>query len=231
MRIFRLIYIIYIALRFGLDEFILSHSKLKPLQCVLNVLLFWRNKQTPRGERLRLALESLGPIFVKFGQMLSTRRDIIAPDIADELAKLQDQVPPFAFAEVENVITGAFDQSLSELFQDFDETPIASASVAQVHFAHLPHGEPVAVKVLRPNIEKTIAHDLLLMDTIAWLLQGISSEIKRLKPREVVAEFARHTQSELDLTLEAANCSQLGRNFSDKSKLIVPEVHWITDCP
>lgn len=226
MRIFRLIYIIYIALRFGLDEFILSHSKLKPLQCVLNVLLFWRNKQTPRGERLRLALESLGPIFVKFGQMLSTRRDIIAPDIADELAKLQDQVPPFAFAEVEKVITSAFDQSLSELFQDFDETPVASASVAQVHFAHLPHGEPVAVKVLRPNIEKTIAHDLLLMDTIAWLLQGISSEIKRLKPREVVAEFARHTQSELDLTLEAANCSQLGRNFSDKSKLIVPEVHW-----
>lgn len=226
MRIFRLIYIIYIALRFGLDEFILSHSKLKPLQCVLNVLLFWRNKQTPRGERLRLALESLGPIFVKFGQMLSTRRDIIAPDIADELAKLQDQVPPFAFAEVEKVITGAFGQSLSELFQDFDETPVASASVAQVHFAHLPHGEPVAVKVLRPNIEKTIAHDLLLMDTIAWLLQGISSEVKRLKPREVVAEFARHTQSELDLTLEAANCSQLGRNFSDKSKLIVPEVHW-----
>lgn len=226
MRIFRLIYIIFIALRFGLDEFILSHTKLKPLQYVLNTLLFWRNKQIPRGERLRLALESLGPIFVKFGQMLSTRRDLIAPDIADELTKLQDQVPPFAFAEVERVITNAFEQPLSALFLDFDEVPIASASVAQVHFAHLPHGEPVAVKVLRPNIEKTIAHDLLLMDTMAWLLQSISSEIKRLKPREVVAEFARHTQSELDLTLEAANCSQLGRNFSDKTKLIVPEVHW-----
>lgn len=226
MRIFRLIYIIFIALRFGLDEFILSHTKLKPLQYVLNTLLFWRNKQIPRGERLRLALESLGPIFVKFGQMLSTRRDLIAPDIADELTKLQDQVPPFAFAEVESVITNAFGQPLSTLFLDFDEVPIASASVAQVHFAHLPHGEPVAVKVLRPNIEKTIAHDLLLMDTMAWLLQSISSEVKRLKPREVVAEFARHTQSELDLTLEAANCSQLGRNFSDKTKLIVPEVHW-----
>lgn len=226
MRIFRLIYIIFIALRFGLDEFILSHTKLKPLQYVLNTLLFWRNKQIPRGERLRLALESLGPIFVKFGQMLSTRRDLIAPDIADELTKLQDQVPPFAFAEVERVITNAFEQPLSALFLDFDEVPIASASVAQVHFAHLPHGEPVAVKVLRPNIEKTIAHDLLLMDTMAWLLQSISSEVKRLKPREVVAEFARHTQSELDLTLEAANCSQLGRNFSDKTKLIVPEVHW-----
>jgi ubiquinone biosynthesis protein len=226
MRIFRLIYIIFIALRFGLDEFILSHTKLKPLQYVLNTLLFWRNKQIPRGERLRLALESLGPIFVKFGQMLSTRRDLIAPDIADELTKLQDQVPPFAFTEVERVITNAFEQPLSALFLDFDEVPIASASVAQVHFAHLPHGEPVAVKVLRPNIEKTIAHDLLLMDTMAWLLQSISSEVKRLKPREVVAEFARHTQSELDLTLEAANCSQLGRNFSDKTKLIVPEVHW-----
>lgn len=226
MRVFRLIYIIYIALRFGLDEFILYHGKLKPLQCVLNTLLFWRNKQIARGERLRLALESLGPIFVKFGQMLSTRRDIIPPDIADELARLQDQVPPFAYAEVEKVITAAFGQPLSALFLDFDETPVASASVAQVHFAHLPHGEPVAVKVLRPNIEKTIAHDLQLMDTIAWLLQGISSEVKRLKPREVVAEFARHTQSELDLTLEAANCSQLGRNFSDKSQLIVPEVHW-----
>jgi len=226
MRIFRLIYIIYIALRFGLDDFILIHGRLKPLQCALNMLLFWRSKKTPRGERLRLALENLGPIFVKFGQMLSTRRDIIPPDIADELAKLQDQVPPFAYAEVEKIITASFGQPLYELFHDFDETPVASASVAQVHFAHLPHGEPVAVKVLRPGIEKTIAHDLLLMDTVAWLLQSISSEVRRLKPREVVAEFARHTESELDLTLEAANCSQLGRNFSDKSKLIVPEVHW-----
>ncbi|OYY03736.1 MAG: ubiquinone biosynthesis regulatory protein kinase UbiB, partial [Mehylophilales bacterium 35-46-6] len=121
MRIFRLIYIIFIALRFGLDEFILSHTKLKPLQYVLNTLLFWRNKQIPRGERLRLALESLGPIFVKFGQMLSTRRDLIAPDIADELTKLQDQVPPFAFTEVERVITNAFEQPLSALFLDFDE--------------------------------------------------------------------------------------------------------------
>lgn len=226
MRIFRLFYIIFIALRFGLDEFILSHSKLKPLQYVINGLLFWRDKQTPRGARLRLALERLGPIFVKFGQMLSTRRDLIPPDIADELAKLQDRVPPFPFQEVEKVITAAFNQPLDQLFFQFDEVPIASASVAQVHFAHLPHGEPVAVKVLRPNIENTIAHDLRLMDTIAWLLQGISSEVRRLKPREVVAEFARHTQSELDLTLEAANCSLLGRNFADKSMLLVPEVHW-----
>jgi len=226
MRIFRLFYIIFITLRFGLDEFILSHSKLKPLQSTIGTLLFWRNTNTPRGARLRLALEALGPIFVKFGQMLSTRRDLIPADIADELAKLQDQVPPFSFAEVESIITQAFNEPLAQRFSQFDETPVASASVAQVHFAHLPHGEPVAVKVLRPNIEKTIAHDLLLMDTVALLLQSISAEFKRLKPREIVAEFARHTESELDLTLEAANCSLLGRNFADKSMLIVPDVHW-----
>jgi len=226
MRIFRLFYIIFITLRFSLDELILSHSKLKPLQSIIGTLLFWRNTNTPRGARLRLALETLGPIFVKFGQMLSTRRDLIPADIADELAKLQDQVPPFSFAEVEAIITQAFNEPLAQRFSQFDETPVASASVAQVHFAHLPHGEPVAVKVLRPNIEKTIAHDLLLMDTVALLLQSISSEFKRLKPREIVAEFARHTESELDLTLEAANCSLLGRNFADKSMLIVPDVHW-----
>jgi len=127
---------------------------------------------------------------------------------------------------VENIITQAFNEPLAQRFSQFDETPVASASVAQVHFAHLPHGEPVAVKVLRPNIEKTIAHDLLLMDTFALVLQSISAEFKRLKPREIVAEFARHTESELDLTLEAANCSLLGRNFADKSMLIVPDVHW-----
>ena len=226
MRIFRLLYIIFITLRFGLDEFILSHSKLKPLQSTIGILLFWRNTNTPRGARLRLALETLGPIFVKFGQMLSTRRDLIPADIADELTKLQDQVPPFSFAEVENIITQAFNEPLTQRFSQFDKTPVASASVAQVHFAHLPHGEPVAVKVLRPNIEKTIAHDLLLLDTFAWLLQSVSAEFKRLKPREIVAEFARHTESELDLTLEAANCSLLGRNFADKSMLIVPDVHW-----
>lgn len=226
MRIFRLFYIVFIALRFSLDDFILSHTKLKPLQYLINGLLFWRNKQVSRGERLRLALETLGPIFVKFGQMLSTRRDLIPADIADELAKLQDQVPPFTFSEVDKVIVGAFNQPLSQLFSQFDEIPIASASVAQVHFAHLPDGKEVAVKVLRPNIEKTIAQDLRLMDTIAWLGQAISTEIKKLKPREIVAEFARHTESELDLTLEAANCSLLGRNFEDKSMLIVPEVHW-----
>ncbi|MES1986456.1 MAG: AarF/UbiB family protein, partial [Pseudomonadota bacterium] len=225
MRIFRLFYIIYIALRFGLDEFILSHTKLKPLQSIINVLLFWRDKSKPRGERLRLALEALGPIFVKFGQMLSTRRDLIPLDIADELAKLQDQVPPVAFAEIESVIHEAFSLPLNQVFSSFEETAIASASVAQVHFAYLLDGTPVAVKVLRPGIAKVINHDLELLDTAAWLLQGISAEVKRLKPREVVAEFAEHTHSELDLTLEAANCTRLSSNFPDK-RLLVPHVYW-----
>ncbi|MEQ1488327.1 MAG: ubiquinone biosynthesis regulatory protein kinase UbiB [Methylotenera sp.] len=225
MRIFRLFYIIYIALRFGLDEFILSHTKLKPLRGLINGLLFWRNKNRPRGERLRLALEALGPIFVKFGQMLSTRRDLIPLDIADELAKLQDQVPPFAFAEVEKTIQTAFNLPLHDVFLSFEELAIASASVAQVHFAHLLDGTPVAVKVLRPGIAKTISHDLELLDTGAWLLQTLSSEGRRLKPREVVAEFAEHTHSELDLTLEAANCTRLAGNFPDKT-LLVPDVYW-----
>ena len=225
MRFFRLIYIIFIALRFGLDDLFLAHTKLKPLQSLINGLLFWRNKQRPRGERLRLALEALGPIFVKFGQMLSTRRDLIPLDIADELANLQDRVPPFAFADVEQTIQSAFSLPLHDVFLSFDETAVASASVAQVHFAHLLDGTPVAVKVLRPGIEKTIRHDLELLDTGAWLLQSLSTEGKRLKPREVVAEFAEHTQSELDLTLEAANCTRLAGNFKDK-RLLIPDIYW-----
>jgi ubiquinone biosynthesis protein len=157
--------------------------------------------------------------------MLSTRRDLIPIDIADELAKLQDQVPPFAFTEVEKTIQEAFNLPLNQVFSDFEETAIASASVAQVHFAHLLDGTPVAVKVLRPGIAKVINHDLELLDTGAWLLQLISAEVKRLKPREVVAEFADHTHSELDLTLEAANCTRLSSNFPDK-RLLIPDVYW-----
>ena len=213
MRIFRLFYIIFISLRFGLDEFILDDTKQKLLQKLVNGLLFLRNKDQARGARLRLALEALGPIFVKFGQMLSTRRDLIPLDIADELAKLQDQVPPFAYSEVVVSIEHAYNLTLNQVFKDFDPIAVASASVAQVHFAHLIDGTPVAVKVLRPGIAKVIGKDLLLLDTAAWLLQSLSAEVRRLKPREVVAEFAQHTHSELDLTLEAANCTRLSSNF------------------
>jgi ubiquinone biosynthesis protein len=226
MRFFRFIKIITIVLRFGLDEFILGHTKLRPLQKPVKIILFWRNIGQPRGERLRLALEALGPIFVKFGQMLSTRRDLIPLDIADELAKLQDQVPPFPYESVAETIRQAFNSPIEQVFEQFDTEAIASASVAQVHFAHLPGGAPVAVKILRPGISIVIEKDLALLDSAAWLIQKVWSDGKRLKPREVVAEFAKHVHNELDLMLEAANCSLLGRNFADGRLLLVPEVYW-----
>jgi ubiquinone biosynthesis protein len=225
MYYFRLIVIIFVALRFGLDDFIHEHAPLKPLRKLIQIVFFWRSKIQPRGVRLRLALEKLGPIFVKFGQMLSTRRDLLPPDVADELAKLQDQVPPFAFNAVQTSIEAAFGASLHTIFPVFEQTPIASASVAQVHFAELADGKQVAVKVLRPNIGEVIGQDLAILKSLAWLLQAVSSEGKRLKPLEIVEEFSRHTQHELDLTLEAANCSQLARNFMDK-RLLIPEVYW-----
>src|SRR5450830_916572 len=164
MRIFRLIKIIFITFKFGLDDLILGHTKLRPLRSIFRTLLFWRRIEASRGERLRLALETLGPIFVKFGQMLSTRRDLIPLDIADELAKLQDRVPPFAYEDVVTIIEASFEKPITSVFQQFDVTPIASASVAQVHFAHLPDGRAVAVKILRPGIATVIAKDLALLD-------------------------------------------------------------------
>ena len=221
----RLIYIIWVVLWFRLDDFITQDNGFHPLQSIISVLFFWRSKKQVRGVRLRLALEKLGPIFVKFGQMLSTRRDLLPEDVANELAKLQDQVPPIAYAEVEAVITAAFGKPLDNIYLEFDTECIASASVAQVHFAKLLNGQEVAIKVLRPGINKVISQDLSILKSLAWLAKTISNEAKRLKPLEVVEEFSRHTKHELDLTLEAANCSQLARNFSDK-RLLIPKVYW-----
>jgi len=226
MRLLRLGKIFSVTLRFGLDELILGHARLQSLNALLRGLLFWRHFSQPRGVRLRLALEQLGPIFVKFGQMLSTRRDLIPLDIADELARLQDQVPPFPAEEVLEVVFQAYGKAAHEVFAEFNPVPVASASVAQVHFASLPDGTPVAVKILRPGIGAVIEKDLALLDTGAWLLEKLWSDGKRLKPREVVGEFARHVHQELDLMLEAANCSQLHRNFADGRLLLVPQVHW-----
>ena len=226
MRLFRLLHIIFITLKYGLDEFILGHAKLRFIQTLVTKTLFLRNTRLPRGVRLRLALESLGPIFVKFGQILSTRRDLVPLDIADELAKLQDRVPPFDFAMVETIITQTYGKPLNEVFSQFNEVPVASASVAQVHFAHLLDGKPVAVKILRPGIADTIKKDIKLLDSMAWLLQVLMSDGERLRPREVVANFAEHLNNELDLLLEAANCSLLGRNFPNSPLLQVPEVYW-----
>ncbi len=226
MRFFRLLKIIFIVLRFGLDEFLLAHERTSWMLRPLNWLLFFRDVSRPRAERLRLALEALGPIFVKFGQLLSTRRDLIPTDIADELAKLQDQVPPFPSAQAVALLETAYGKPLSEVFTSFDETPIASASVAQVHFAVLPNGHEVAVKILRPGIKHTIEHDIALLQICAGLIERWWSDGKRLKPKLVVAEFEKYLHDELDLMREAANASQLRRNFSDAKLLLVPEVHW-----
>ena len=229
MRLFRLAKILSVVRRYGIDEMILEHEPSGRLVALSRLLRFGRHLEAPRGERLRQALESLGPIFVKFGQVLSTRRDLLPLDIADELAKLQDRVPPFPSELVHAQIQAAYGRPASEVFAEFDETPEASASVAQVHFAKLRSedgGHEVAVKILRPDMEAVIAHDLALLDSAAALLEKVWSDGKRLKPREVVAEFAKYLYDELDLMREAANASQLRRNFADSTLLLVPEVYW-----
>jgi ubiquinone biosynthesis protein len=179
----------------------------------------------PRGERLRLALESLGPVFVKFGQLLSVRPDIIPGDVAAELAKLQDTVPPVPWAEISAMLERAYGRPVAQVFRSIDPTPVASASVAQVHFAVLPDGREVAVKVLRPGIRRVIAKDVQLLYGVAGLV-GFTRDGRRLRAREVVAEFEKIIGDELDLLREAANASQLRRNFADRRLLIVPEVYW-----
>ena len=226
MKYIRLLYIIFILLKYRLEEFITFNRKLNFLALFISAIFIFRPLNKNRGTRLRLALENLGPIFVKFGQMLSTRRDLIPLDIADELAKLQDQVPPFPYKDVEKIIISSYGMPLGNIFKSFDITPIASASVAQVHFATLHSGQHVAVKILRPNIKRVIDKDIKLLFLIAHLLELIWSDGKRLRPREVVAEFSKHVQCELNLMLDAANCSRLGENFKDKKLLIVPEVFW-----
>lgn len=226
MRIFRLLKIILVVFRFGLDDILLSHPRLRLLRPLTMLVPFRSRLKLPRAVRLRLALEKLGPIFIKFGQMLSTRRDLLARDFADELAKLQDQVPPFPSDLAVATLEKVYEKPLNEVFFKFDNQPVASASVAQVHFAILHDGTEVAVKILRPDIAPVIAHDVALMETGAWLLESIWPDGKRLKLREVVSEFARHLGDELDLIREASNCSQLRRNFLDSPLLFVPEVYW-----
>src|SRR2546430_1954480 len=219
-RLTRLLRIFAVGLRFGLDEFIPRLAR-NPF-----VRLAARRTGEPRAQRLREALETLGPIYVKFGQVLSTRRDLVPLDIADELAKLQDRVPAFpselAIAEIEK----GLGRKIEAGFATFEREPAASASIAQVYLARLHDGREVAVKVLRPRVEEEIAKDVALLATGAEFVERLWPDGRRLKPREVVAEFARHLEDELNLMHEAANASQLRRNFERSALLLVPEVHW-----
>lgn len=229
MFILRFFRIICVCLRFGLDEIILSSVKRPFAKALLKLVTCFRKFDKPRGERLRLAFESLGPIYIKFGQVMSTRPDLVPADICKELICLQDRVAPFPAEQAVAIIEKDFNQTLSALYQDFEMTPVASASVAQVHVAYLHDGCKVAVKVLRPKLIKTIESDLALMRTWASLVHWLLPDGKRLRPKEVVAEFDRYLHDELDLQIEASNCSQLKRNFStpEREKLIkVPGVVW-----
>ena len=226
-QLLRLLHINWVLVRHGLDEVVLATHLFRPVR-FLRYLAPWHRltRNTPRALRIRRALEDLGPIFVKFGQILSTRQDLLPDDIAAELAKLQDRVAPFPGQRARQIIETAFQKPITEIFHSCEEQPLASASVAQVHAATLKSGEDVVVKILRPGIEKVIRRDLSLLYYIAGLAERYWRDARRLRPREVVAEFEKTLYDELDLLREAANASQLRRNFVDSALLHVPEVYW-----
>lgn len=226
---FRVMHISWVLLRHGLDEVILEAHLFRGIRFFRFLSpFFWltAGRRPPYGERIRRSLEELGPIFVKFGQMVSTRRDLLPDDIADELAKLQDKVPPFPGQLAVKQIEKSLGAKVSDIFLEFEETPLASASIAQVHTATLLDGKQVVVKVLRPKIDKIIKRDVSLLTTIAKLAHRYSKEARRLRPVEVADEFRKTIFDELDLMREAANASQLRRNFQQSEKLYVPEVYW-----
>jgi ubiquinone biosynthesis protein len=229
-RFYRGFFIFWIVWEHGLDDLVLSNVRQPWLRSIGRFLRFRRDLSSPRGVRLREALERLGPIFVKFGQVLSTRRDLLPQDIALELAKLQDRVPPFASEVAVATIERAFGKSVGEIFSHFEHEPVASASIAQVHFAKMNNKEgqdiEVAVKVIRPNMKEVIEKDLALMRTMAQWLERLSQDGRRLKPIEVVAEFDKYLHDELDLVREAANAAQLRRNMQGLNLVMIPEMHW-----
>ena len=229
-RLFRGAFIVWVVLRYGLDELVLSSFRGRGIRLLARLVSIGRNLDAPRGQRLREALERLGPIFVKFGQVLSTRRDLLPPDIADELARLQDRVPPFPSAVAVATIERAFGKPLDAVFSHFEQVPVASASIAQVHFATLRDGRhggrEVAVKVLRPNMLPVIDKDLSLMRMMAGWVDALSADGKRLKPREVVAEFDKYLHDELDLVREAAGQISRLRQWWDLDLVLIPEMFW-----
>ena len=227
-QLIRLLTIYRVIVRYGLDELLLSTKLFRPLRLLAYFAPgYWlHHKDMTRGMRIRGALEELGPIFVKFGQILSTRRDLLPDDIALELAKLQDKVAPFDGEEACRILERAYHRPLHEIFAEFDRKPIAAASIAQVHAARLHNGREVIVKVLRPKIESFIRKDIELLYLFADIANRYWPEGRRLRPREVVAEFEKNLQDELDLIKEAANATQLRRNFKDSELLYIPEVEW-----
>jgi len=225
----RLLQIQRVLVRHGLDEIILATHLFRPLRFAFYLTpatWFRRDQKQPRGERLRLALEELGPIFMKFGQMLSTRRDLIPRDIADELEKLQDRIPPFPTSEAQRIVAQAYGRPVSEAFARFDEKPLAAATIAQVHGAQLHQGTQVVVKIVRPGILELIQRDIAVMYALADLADRYWSDSHPLRPTELVREYEKTILDELNLMREAANAAQLRRNFAGSTLLYVPEVFW-----
>jgi ubiquinone biosynthesis protein len=225
----RLLQIQRALVRHGLDDFVRATHLYRPFRFLVYLspwTWFQRSIGVTRGERLRLALEELGPIFVKFGQAVSTRRDLLPADIADELAKLQDRVPPFDGAVAIASIERAFGLALDDIFGSFEPQPLAAASIAQVHVATLKSGREVVVKILRPGMREIIDLDLEVLDTLAQLADEYWGDARRLRPVELVREYRKTILDELDLLREAGNAAQLKRNFADSALLYVPEVYW-----
>ena len=226
--ILRLIHINWVLVLHGLDEIVLKTHLFRPVRYLAFLTpSYWLKPNTePRGVRIRRALEDLGPIYVKFGQALSTRKDLLPDDVSDELVKLQDRVPPFANEIARSIIEKELGMSIAEAFAEFDSEPLASASVAQVHTAVLHSGESVIVKVLRPDIEERIRSDIGLLYELARFAERFWSDARRLRAMDVVAEFERTTLDELDLVREAANAAKLRRNFENSELIYIPEIHW-----
>ncbi|PKY12020.1 ubiquinone biosynthesis regulatory protein kinase UbiB [Acidithiobacillus marinus] len=230
LRFVRILHITRVLVRYRLDEVLYFLPILKPYQAILRLSpMSWLGSK-PQGdfaERLRQALETLGPTFIKLGQMLSTRRDLLPDYITQELAKLQDAVPPFPSDQAREIIEKALGKPVSSIFTEFDSQPAAAASIAQVHFGVLQDGRKVAIKVRRPGLRRIIDQDLAILGLLADLAERYSQEGRRLRVRAVVAEYAKTLRGELDLLREAANASQLRRNFAaDPDLLYIPEIYW-----
>ena len=224
--IFRMVAIQRVLVKYGLDDIIKETHLFRPLRFLFYLAPRRRDSSAPLGERIRLALEELGPIFVKFGQAISTRRDLLPPDIADELAKLQDAVPPFPAEQAIEIINTAYGEPVEAVFERFDTEPLAAASIAQVHTAKLKSGTEVIAKVLRPGVHEQIERDLDVLRALAGLADRYWRHGKRLRPLEVVDEYEHTILDELDLMREAANTAQLKRNFQSSDMLYVPDIYW-----